>query len=101
MIGILVVTHGNLGKELLKSAELIVGTQNNTLALGLFHGDSIDQFREKVIDAVESLDDGDGVLIFADLYGGSPSNIIALSMKEICERHITECITGVNLPMVL
>ena len=48
MIGILVVTHGNLGKELINSAELIVGKQENTFALGLYHGDNIDDFREKV-----------------------------------------------------
>ncbi len=100
MIGILVVTHGDFGKGLLKSAELIVGKQNNTVALGLFHGDSIDDFREKIAKAIEKLDDGEGVLVFTDLYGGSPSNATAMNLREIPNIKF-ECITGVNLPMVL
>jgi PTS system mannose-specific IIA component len=100
MIGILIVTHGDFGKELIRSAELIVGKQENTLALGLFHGDNIDVFREKIAEYIKKLDNEEGLLIFTDLYGGSPSNAIAINAKRITDVRF-KCITGVNLPMVL
>ncbi|AYO31324.1 PTS sugar transporter subunit IIA [Biomaibacter acetigenes] len=101
MIGVLIVTHGDLGKELLYSAELIVGKQRNVATLGLFHGDSIDGFSEKVSKTIKELEEGEGVLVFVDLYGGSPSNATALNMKKFFKNMQFECITGVNLPMVL
>jgi PTS system mannose-specific IIA component len=101
MIGVLIVTHGDFGKELLKSAELIIGKQNRTMTLGLFHGDSIDNFRGSIAKAIEMLDEGDGVLVFVDLYGGSPSNATAMNLREIEDNIKVECITGVNLPMIL
>lgn len=101
MIGVLIVTHGDLGKELLNSAELIVGKQSNVAALGLFYGDSIDWFREKITKTVRELEQGEGVLIFVDLYGGSPSNATAINMEKTLTGPKFECITGVNLPMVL
>jgi len=101
MIGVLIVTHGDLGKELLKSAELIVGKQNNVATLGLFHGDSMDGFREKITKTIKELEEGEGVLVFVDLYGGSPSNATAMNMKKFFKNTKFECITGVNLPMVL
>jgi len=100
MIGILVVTHGNLGKELINSAELIVGKQENTFALGLYHGDNIDDFREKVAKYIQELDNGEGLIVFTDLYGGSPSNTLAITAKKPIGVRF-ECITGVNLTMVL
>jgi PTS system mannose-specific IIA component len=100
MVGILIVTHGNLGLELLKSAELIIGKQTNTYSLGIFHGDSIEEFNKEVMKYIKILDGGKGVLVFTDLYGGSPSNVIALSQREIQSTKF-ECVTGVNLPMIL
>lgn len=100
MIGILIVAHGALGKELLNSAELIVGKQQNVMSLGLFHGDNIEYLRENSLKAIKELDEGDGVLVFVDLYGGSPSNAMALNLKVLMNSKV-ECITGVNLPMLL
>ncbi|HBT49503.1 MAG: PTS system fructose subfamily IIA component [Caldanaerobacter subterraneus] len=100
MVGILIVTHGALGKELLNSAELIVGKQQNVMSLGLFYGDNIECLRQDILKAVEELDKGEGVLVFVDLYGGSPSNAMALNLNELMNSKI-ECITGVNLPMLL
>ena len=100
MLGILIVTHGNLGLELLKSAELIIGKQTNTYSLGIFHGDSIEEFNKEVVKYIKILDKGKGVLVFTDLYGGSPSNVIALTHREIQSTKF-ECVTGVNLPMIL
>ncbi|AEM79293.1 PTS system, mannose-specific IIA component [Thermoanaerobacter thermohydrosulfuricus] len=101
MIGILVVTHGNLGKELLKSAELIVGKQERTMALGLFPGDNIEELKDNILKTIEILDEGDGVLIFIDFYGGSPANATIISSKDLGENVKVEYITGVNMPMII
>lgn len=101
MIGILIITHGSFGYELLQSAELIVGHNTHAKALGLDRDDSIDRFKAEVTEAIRHLDKGDGVLVFADLYGGSPFNAAALNLSEADKEFRFECITGVNLPMVL
>jgi PTS system mannose-specific IIA component len=101
MIGILIITHGRFGYELLKSAELIVGHNTHAQALGLDCDSSIDRFKVKVTEAIRNLDKGDGVLVFVDLYGGSPFNAAALNLSEVDKKFRFECITGVNLPMVL
>lgn len=97
MIGILVVTHGNFGKELLKSAELIIGDQENVKTLSLNRGDNIEELYSCVNKQIEQLDEGEGVLVFTDLFGGSPSNVTAANMKET----YFESLSGVNLPMLI
>jgi len=98
MVGVVVVTHCHLGKELISVAELVVGEE-----LKQFRSVSIDpkegseEIRERIIAAIRKVDEGQGVLILTDMYGGTPSNI-SLSFLE--ERKI-EVITGVNLPMLL
>jgi len=101
VIGILVVTHGNFAHEIVKSGELIIGPQKNYKTLGLLHGDNIDKFKEDVKNAIETLNDGDGVLVFVDIYGGSPFNAAAMSMHNLSNEVNLECIIGVNLPMIL
>ena len=100
MIGILVITHGNFAAEILKTAELIVGEQENALSLGLHYGDSIEEFSIKVRDTIVSLDNGEGVLVFVDLFGASPYNAAAFSASKIKDTKF-RCITGVNLSMLL
>ena len=97
MIGILIVTHGNFGTELLKSAELIIGKQDNVKTLGLNHGDNVDELYDRVSEAIKELDNGDGVLVFTDLFGGSPSNVVARNMEHLNFYSLT----GVNLPMLI
>lgn len=97
MVGILIVTHGKFGHELLKSAELIIGQQENVLTLGLEHGDSIEELHQKVRNSIEKLDEGDGVLVLTDLFGGSPSNAAATNMEHLNFHSLT----GVNLPMLI
>ena len=98
MVGIVVVTHCHLGKELISAAELVVGEE-----LKRFQSVSIDpkeeseEIREKIIAAIRKVDEGQGVLILTDMYGGTPSNI-SLSFLEAKK---IEVITGVNLPMLL
>jgi len=101
VIGILVVTHGEFAHEIVKSGELIIGPQNDYKTLGLLHGDSIDKFKEDVEQAARDLNDGDGVLVFVDLYGGSPFNAAAIGMHNLSSEVNLECIIGVNLPMIL
>lgn len=101
MIGILLITHGNLGREFIKSSELIIGKQSGVSALGLFHGDSIEEFNNTVKDNILKMDQGKGVLVLVDIFGGSPSNVTFLNLKEIGGKVNFKYITGVNMPMFL
>ena len=94
MIGILVVTHGNAGKELIKSSELIIGSQEKLEGLSLNHGDDINELEKQVEMKVKELDDGKGVLVMVDLLGGSPCNVTGKNIKRF---ENIECLTGVNL----
>jgi len=97
MIGVLIVTHGNFGEELLRSAELIIGKQKNVKTLGLNHGDDVEELYKKVQDHIKLLDEGEGVLVLTDLFGGSTSNVTARNMNNAN----FESLTGLNLPMLL
>lgn len=97
MIGILIVTHGNFGLELLKSAELIIGKQENVETLSLNHGDDVEELYNNVKKSIKKLDKGEGVLVFTDLFGGSPSNATAINMKDLR----FESVSGVNMPMLI
>ena len=98
MVGLLLVTHGDLAKSLLNSAALIMGEAP------LIDGDDVDDLKEKVKSAIQRLNDqsdGDGVLVLVDLFGGSPSNATARSLHELGDSVKAKCVTGVNLPMLL
>lgn len=76
-------------------------TRKKTDAISLFPNDSIDDFKKNIIERLKSLDTGKGVMVFVDLYGGTPSNSIALNLDLNGNEINIECITGVNLPMLL
>lgn len=97
MIGILVVTHGILGKSTIEAVELIAGEQENVRAIGLHHGDGVEELDEKIKTALIELEQGDGILAFVDFYGGTPANRTMQCMGEKKFR----CIAGVNMPMLL
>src|SRR5215210_5197506 len=97
MIGKLVLTHGGLARELLAAANIISGHLDSFEALSLEWGDGFDEARAKVGAALERLDQGQGILILTDMYGGTPSNI-AMTFFQAGK---VEVLTGVNLPMVL
>jgi PTS system mannose-specific IIA component len=97
MIGIVVVTHSDLGQGLLNAVALIAGTQPKARAIGLYHGDGVDDFEERVMAAINELDEGDGILVFTDFFGGTPSNTVMRCMAKKPFR----CITGVNMPMMV
>ena len=100
MIGVVVVTHGQLATELLNAAEMIVGDLPRFAAVSIGWHDDVSDAREDIAQAIQRVrgDDGDaGVLLLTDMFGGTPSN---LAMTFI-ETNRVEVITGVNLPMLI
>lgn len=98
MIGALIVTHGNLANELLNAAEKIESNLQGIEAVPLDWTDSVDQARAKIAAALERLGGAErGVIIFTDMFGGTPSNI----SLAFLERGQVEIVTGVNLPMIV
>jgi PTS system mannose-specific IIA component len=97
LIGALIVTHGELANELLKAARQIESTVGVIEAVPLEWTDSVDEARAKIGAALGRVGTNDGVIIFTDMFGGTPSNI-SLSFLE---KDRVEIITGVNLPMVV
>lgn len=100
MIGVIIATHGKMADGLLDSIELIVGKQKNCITLCLRHGDDIELFRQSIKDAIIKLSEGDGVIIFADLFAASPYNQAARIYPELKE-YPYRLVTGVNLPMLI
>jgi mannose PTS system EIIA component len=97
MIGVLIPTHGNLGSELIKAAELIRGSMKGIIPISVDQTNGVEDLKKEISTAIKKLDQGQGVLILTDLFGGTPSNI-SLSFMKVGK---VEVITGVNLPMLL
>lgn len=97
MIGVVVVTHGQLANELVNAAEMIVGDLPQFAAVSIGWHDEVSDAREEIARAIERVKGTDGVLLLTDMFGGTPSN---LGMTFL-ERDRVEVITGVNLPMVI
>lgn len=96
-IGALVVTHGKLGNELLAAAEMIVGDLGWIEAISIgWHGD-VNESKEAIEKGARSVDQGKGVLILTDMFGGTPSNL----SLALLEKGRVEIVTGVNLPMII
>lgn len=97
MIGVVIVTHGNFSEEILKSAELIVGKQEKVIALTLNYGDDVEELKEKIRESILEVDNGQGVVVLTDVFGGSPSNATCFNMKKLKFR----AVTGINMPILL
>lgn len=97
MIGVIITTHGNLGSELIKAAELIKGKLENVVHVSVDQSSAAEVVRKEIKSAIKKLDRGEGVIILTDLFGGTPSNIALSFLKE----RKLEVVTGVNLPMLL
>jgi PTS system mannose-specific IIA component len=97
MIGVLITTHGNLGSEFLKVAEMIKGTLKSVMHISMDQTISVEDMTKEITAAIKKLDQGQGVLILTDLFGGTPSNL-SLSLLKAGK---VEVVTGVNLPMLL
>ncbi len=97
MIGLLVVTHGELGKELVHTVEMITGPQEQLVSVAIDHRDDVPSSAERIAGTFDQVDEGEGVIIFTDLLGGTPSNVSLTFLN----RPSVEVISGVNLPMLL
>ncbi|MBA4417492.1 MAG: PTS fructose transporter subunit IIA [Syntrophus sp. (in: bacteria)] len=97
MIGLVVVAHFNLAREMVAATELIVGQQDQFGYVDIFPTDDMDKVKDKVVDALKKVDSGEGIIILTDMFGGTPSNI-SLSFLEEGK---VEVVAGVNLPMLI
>jgi mannose PTS system EIIA component len=97
MIGVVVVTHGQLATELVNAAEMIVGDLPQFAAVSIGWHDEVNDAREEIGQAIERVRGDAGVLLLIDMFGGTPSN---LGMTFL-EKDRLEVITGVNLPMLI
>lgn len=97
LVGALVVTHGQLGRELVAVAQTIVGEISHVVALSIGWNDDVAESKKRIEEAVQTVNQGKGVIILTDMFGGTPSNL-SLSLLK---RNELEIITGVNLPMII
>lgn len=97
MIGTVVVSHGNIGIEMVKAAQSIVKEANPLAGVAIQHDESVDQMRSKIEKAIQDVDRGHGVLLLTDMFGGTPSNLALSFLKE----GSIDVVTGVNLPMLI
>lgn len=96
-IGGVIVTHGQLANELLAAAETVVGEIGHVTAVSIGWHDDVEAAQDQVERAIASVSNGSGVLVMTDMFGGTPTNIAAMFLKD----GEVEIVTGVNLPMVV
>ncbi len=92
-----VVTHGRLAEEFISAMEHVVGPQTGLLAVSIGPDDDMEQRRQDIQDAVTQVDEGNGVILLTDMFGGTPSNL-AISIMDTMN---VEVIAGINLPMLI
>ncbi len=97
MIGMVLVTHGRLAEELVAALEHVVGPQPNVASVCIGPDDDMEQRRLDILGRVADVDDGAGVVVLTDMFGGTPSNL-AISIMDKAK---VEVIAGVNLPMLI
>ncbi|WP_066551943.1 PTS sugar transporter subunit IIA [Croceicoccus bisphenolivorans] len=97
MIGLILVTHGNLAEEFVRAMEHVVGPQDDVVPICIGPNDDMEQRRNEIRDAIASADSGKGVIVLTDLFGGTPSNL-AISLLQAGK---VEVIAGINLPMLI
>jgi mannose PTS system EIIA component len=97
MIGLVLVTHGQLAAEFRNAVEHVVGPQDHFATVAIGADDDMEQRRRDIVDAVARVDQGAGVVVLTDMFGGTPSNL-AISVMETGR---VEVIAGMNLPMLI
>ena len=97
MIGVVIVTHGNLACEFRAALEHVVGPQEQVETICIGPDDDLDARRTDMLAALAKVDSGDGVVVLTDMFGGSPSNLAISAM----EKPDVEVVAGVNLPMLV
>lgn len=96
-IGGVIVSHGQVANELLAAAETVVGDLTHIAAVSIGWHDDVEIAKNEIERAIKQVADGIGVLVLTDMFGGTPTNIAAMFLKE----NEVEIVTGVNLPMVI
>ena len=97
MIGLVLVTHGDLAKEFVKALEHVVGPQRQIATICIGPEDDMEMRRGDILAAVTSVDTGDGVAILTDMFGGTPSNMAISVMNG----DAIEVVAGMNLPLLV
>ena len=97
MIGMVLVTHGRLAAEFIAALEHVVGPQRNVAAVCIGPDDDMEKRRQDIVRSVAEVDDGSGVVLLTDMFGGTPSNL-AISIMDKAK---IEVIAGINLPMLI
>ncbi|HUZ72183.1 MAG TPA: PTS sugar transporter subunit IIA [Stellaceae bacterium] len=97
MIGMVLVTHGRLAAEFIAALEHVVGPQRNVAAVCIGPDDDMEKRRQDILRCVSEVDDGSGVVLLTDMFGGTPSNL-AISIMDKAK---IEVIAGINLPMLI
>ncbi|MDZ4790300.1 MAG: PTS sugar transporter subunit IIA [Hyphomicrobiales bacterium] len=97
MIGVVIVTHGNLAKEFRAALEHVVGPQEQIATICITPQDDIEERRKAIIKAIADVNTGDGAVLLTDMFGGTPSNL-AISVMDGA---VVEVIAGINLPMLV
>jgi PTS system mannose-specific IIA component len=97
MVGAVIIAHSSIGKELIATAEYIVGKIEGITSVSIDCETNVFEARKKISESIKQLDQRDGILLLTDLFGGSPSNIAFSFLNN----EKMEVITGVNLPMIL
>lgn len=96
-IGAVIVSHGQVANELLAAAEAVVGDVDNVAAVSIGWHDDVEAAKAEIERAIEKVSQGVGVLLLTDMFGGTPTNISAMFLRE----NEVEIVSGVNLPMVV
>ena len=96
-VGGVIVSHGQVANELLAAAEAVVGDLSNITAVSIGWHDDVEMAKAEIDRAIKNVSAGVGVLLLTDMFGGTPTNISAMFLKE----NEVEIVTGVNLPMVI
>ncbi len=97
MIGLVIVTHGGLAREFRAALEHIVGVQEHLETISIGPDDDMEERRTHIQNAISQVDNGDGVVLLTDMFGGTPSNL-AISVMEEAR---VEVVAGINLPMLV
>ena len=97
MIGLVIVTHGRLAAEFVSAMEHVVGPQKGVRAICIGPDDDMEQRRSDIVSAAKAVDDGSGVIVLTDMFGGTPSNLAISAMDEAR----AEVIAGLNLSMLI
>lgn len=95
--GIIIVAHGTFGSSFLRTAESILGPQEDCVSISVDAAHDVEEAIRRLNDAAERLDAGQGVIVLTDMFGGTPANLALALLKK----HKAEVITGINLPMLL